>query len=460
MTLKTGIVIMIFIIGYGRAHADLTTIENLNEAQMALAAEIEDICPRLGNRSNPTLLETQLYWACTSFIHTANAIQGSGPDTFALNMSESQLRAVLQEMAHEEATVSGDAFTEVSQTQFSSIASRLRSLRRGGNNALARYRFNINNTLIGSDWTANVTESGNNFTNLSSPLSYYLNGNFNNGDKEETSREHAFDFSTTGLTLGADYRLGGNAFVGTAFGYSNLDLNINYLELEQGTEIGSYDLSLYGTYFVNSAYFNLMLGYGQSSIENRRSIPALAGSSLADLRLISETVSGYTDANTMSFSLNVGNDNSYKSFSLSHYGQLDMRRVYIAEYDEEGVSPLILHVNEETVDSASFILGAQLQHASSLGFGVVTEMIRFEWEHQFENESREVEAYYVYDPFEDKSVFAAPSDDPDQDYFTLGVGLTTVLPMGIQLFAYYENLINLKYYSNQSFAVGFRMENF
>jgi hypothetical protein len=162
----------------------------------------------------------------------------------------------------------------------------------------------------------------------------------------------------------------------------------------------------------------------------------------------------------MSLSLSGGSDNNYKSFTLSHYGLFNINRVYIAEYDEEGDSPLILHVNEETINSSSLVFGGQLQHVSSYGFGVVTEMLRVEWKHEFENESRDIEAYYVYDPFIDKSVFSAPSDDPDRDYFSVGLGMTTVLPMGIQLFAYYENIINLQYYSNQSFTVGIRMERF
>lgn len=451
----------LYVAGHSPARADLTLIQDLNEVQLELAEGIQNICPKLGALSNPTTMETQLYWACTAMIHTSNAIQGEGPDGFSLGLTANELRMILGDIAHEETTTNGDAFTEVSQTQFASVASRLRGLRQGGNRSVSKYRFNINNTLVNSNWITNVTETDNNFAALNSPFSYYINGNFNNGDKEESAREHAFDFNTSGLTLGADYRLGGSGFIGAAAGYSRLNMNIDYLEQDNGTEIDSFDFSLYGTYFVKNAFFNAMFGVGNNGIESRREVPSFSGLSLSSLSLSeNETLFGYTDANALSLSLSGGSDNTLKSLTFSHYGQFDMSRVYIAQYNEEGDSPLLLHVNEEVVDSTSFTLGTQISHVGSYGFGVVTEMLRLEWRHEFENESRKIEAYYVYDPFEEKSLFAAPSDNPDRDFFSLGVGITTVLPMGFQVFAYYENIINLKHYTNQSFTVGIRMENF
>lgn len=440
--------------------ADLRLLEDLNEVQYSLADAIQDICPRLGGETSLDENATQLFWACSAMVHTSNDIQGVGPSDFSLGVTSSELRNLLAQVAHEETTTNGDAFTEISQSQFASIASRLRSLRRGGSRSVTRFRLRDNSTTFSRGWLSNARETDNSLSSFGSPLSYYINGNFNHGDKEETSRENGFNFATSGITLGADYRVGQSIFVGTAVDLSELDLDLAFDDISSGTNISSLNLNFYSSYFVGHTYLNAMVGFGNNDIKNVRAVPSISGIAIDNLSITStESITGNTDANVVSVSLSGGHEDSFKSYSLSHYLQLDASRVYISEYSEQGNSPLLLHVNNETINSSAFTLGTQITHASSFQLGVITEVVRLEWKHQFESEQREIDAYYVYDPFEEKTTFTAPSDKPDQDFFSLGLGLTGVLPYGFQLFAYYENIFDLAYYTNQSITVGIRMDH-
>lgn len=441
------------------AAADLSTLEGLNEAQISVAQAVTKLCANLNVLPSYSDTQIQLLWACNAFIHTANAIQNSGPTTYSLDLTAEQMISVLSELSDEEATANGDYFTEMSKSAFSTIAARLRGLRRGGNKLTYRYQLKVNDFSINTNQLTETKEQS--VTPFNSPWSYYLNGDFNNGNKEQTTREDAFDFMSNGLTLGTDYRLGNNAFIGTALSYSNLDLNIDYKNYDDGTNINTYNLSLYGSLYKGEAYINALFGFGLNQIENTRYVPALTGTSITNLTLSeSVPVTGYTNATAMSLSLSGGSDHPIGPFTLSHYGQLDMSSVTIADYNEEGDSPLLLHVAEENISTFSFTLGTQVNRTDGYSFGVITEFIRLDWRHEFDTQGRSVDTYYVYDSFDDKSTFKAPSDKPDADYYSLGGGLSVVLPRGIQVFAYYEKLFDLQYYDNQFFSLGIRAEKF
>jgi hypothetical protein len=66
--------------------------------------------------------------------------------------------------------------------------------------------------------------------------------------------------------------------------------------------------------------------------------------------------------------------------------------------------------------------------------------LRFEWEHEFEDDSRFINARFVNDPT--RSGFAIETDKADTDYFNLGIGLSAVFSQGRSGYLFYETRLN------------------
>lgn len=452
------------------------TIDGLNESQQSLADGIAAICPTLASDDNAGNLDgkaQQLRQACSAMVVTSKRLQNEtgGDPTSQFNMasitSVEQYRAALSQIAHEESTAHGTSFTETSQKQIGNIGARLRTLRRGGAKFFSAFNLNLKNHRIPVNTLFNAAEdSSPSIFSMNTGLSFYLNGTLAYGAKESTANENGFDFSTNGLTFGSDLQLGTRGFLGFAMGYNNLKSDFSSSTTDEGMENRGYNFSLYGTYYTQFAFVNGVFTLGRNSIENKRTVPLITDTD-PDPAVTSydvtgtETLTGKTTANTLGISVSGGVDSNVGPLSLSHYAQIDYFRVSIDSYDEKGAeSPLLLHVDDESINSLTSVFGVQATLASSTPFGVITDTIRLQWHHQFEDDRRKINANYIYDPYDTKTVFYAPTDNPDRDYFSLGIGVSTVLPMGVQAFAFFEKTLDLEAMSHQAIVVGIRKEKF
>lgn len=68
----------------------------------------------------------------------------------------------------------------------------------------------------------------------------------------------------------------------------------------------------------------------------------------------------------------------------------------------------------------------------------------FEWEHEYQDDSRIVTANFAADPTpSDDTLIKIRTDSPDRDFFNLGFGLSAVFPRGVSSFIYYETVLGL-----------------
>jgi outer membrane autotransporter protein len=68
-----------------------------------------------------------------------------------------------------------------------------------------------------------------------------------------------------------------------------------------------------------------------------------------------------------------------------------------------------------------------------------------------------VAARYVNDPF-NLSNFLIPTNDPDRNFFTLGLGVSAVLTKGMSAFITYERVLGLSHVTANAVVGGVRME--
>jgi outer membrane lipase/esterase len=76
-----------------------------------------------------------------------------------------------------------------------------------------------------------------------SPLSVYVLANGGFGSRSNTPTSLGYNWDAVGGTLGAEYRINPNAFIGAAFDYANPSANLNG---NGSTETNSYQVGVYG----------------------------------------------------------------------------------------------------------------------------------------------------------------------------------------------------------------------
>ncbi|NOY70762.1 MAG: autotransporter outer membrane beta-barrel domain-containing protein [Gammaproteobacteria bacterium] len=458
-----GIVLSVFLyffIHSTASFADLTQISGMNEAQASAGAMIQDICPRMGAiQADLTTSQNALFEKCRALVQTSNEQQESGGSTFSLGYNEAELRDALQDIAHEEVGVNGTVATDTLDNQFSNVASRLNALQSGvRQSGMGGFAFNLGDQQLSgqalykalSNATGGMAGDGDQQRH---GWGYYLNGSFNFGEKDASAREDGFDFDTVGITVGSDYQLSDTVVLGGALGYSQTDANI--INNGGDAESDGYSLSFYGTHFIkNGLYFDAIVSYGNTTYDTSRTI------SFAN-NVVNDTLSGNTDGSHTSVNLGMGQnfEPSNTRWAFSTYGRLAYTHIEIDSYAESSAigSALELAIGEQSIKSMASTLGAQVSHAISTRFAIFVPHLQIEYHHEFKDDSRNLSARYVNDPF-GNTFFNVATDEADKNYFTIGGGFSTVFHNGTQLFAYYETTAGLRDIENNLIVLGLRGE--
>jgi outer membrane autotransporter protein len=277
-------------------------------------------------------------------------------------------------------------------------------------------------------------------------LGLFLNGQGSFGDQQTTSREPGFAFHTAGLTAGGDYRLTNNLILGGAFGYLNTKADLD--DSAGHLTTNGYSLSAYGTYFVaDKIYFDGIATFGWNKYDTDRNI------TFSDT---SATAKGNTDGNQFAFSVNGGYNFTFGPLTVGPSLRVNYIRVHIDSFQERGADIFNLKVDSQKVESLATDLGGQASYAISMPWGVLLPLVRFEWEHEYKGGSRLITGSLVADPVH--TSFAAPTNDPDRNYFNLGAGITATLKRGASAFFYYEAVLGRDHVTNHSFNAGVRYQ--
>ena len=276
-------------------------------------------------------------------------------------------------------------------------------------------------------------------------LGVFVNGIGSFGDQRASSRDPGFDFSTAGLTAGVDYRVIPPLVLGAAFGYASArtDFDAGAGEMSSRT----YSVSVYGSYFLGtSLHLDAIFTYGWNDYDTERNIIAPG---------ISATAKASPSGEQAAVSANAGYDLHVGSLTVGPSLRVTYVNVEVGRYREHGSGGFDLSVRSQTVESLTTALGGEVSYAISVPFGVLTPLVRFEWEHEYKGGSRLVQGIIVSDPAQ--TLFAARTGDPDRDYFNLGVGLIGTFQSGVSAFFYYETILGRDHVTNHLFTLGARL---
>ena len=143
---------------------------------------------------------------------------------------------------------------------------------------------------------------------------------------------------------------------------------------------------------------------------------------------------------------------SYLDIKVDSYTEQDRKR----GADTAEFSGLNLAYEDQDFDSLQSILGVQFTRVFSTSFGVLVPFFSADWRHEFENDSTTVKARYAAQDDGPTFQLNVDSDDPDEDYFELGVGVSAVFANNIQAFVNYSTTVDLENVDAELFTVGIR----
>ena len=282
----------------------------------------------------------------------------------------------------------------------------------------------------------------------SSPLSalgLFVNGQGSFGHQRTTEREPGFDFHTSGVTLGADYRFTPQLILGGAAGYVSTKADLQ----DPGGVFDTRGLSAsaFGTYYVDQFYVDGIATYGWNHYDTKRHIV------FADL---ARTAKGDTDGRQLALSVGGGYDFPLQALTLGLHGRINYVNVAIDKFGERGADLFNLRVDDQKIESLATVLGSQISYAVSMPWGVLMPTVRGEWEHEHKGDGRTIRGSLLADPL--ATALGTRTNDPDRDYFNLGAGLSATFQRGVSAFVYYETVLGRANFTNHSFTGGIRLE--
>lgn len=361
--------------------------------------------------------------------------------------------AVIQQLVPSQLPSQGNYSVELQHNQFMNITSRLVQLRAGATGANASdlslnfdgqplltrgFAYLLSNTRGGG---ASADENPS-----MSRLGMFINGSGSFGDRDTTESELGFDFTTEGISAGADYRITDELVLGGALGYVSNGMDFESSRGDQ--DITGYTLSAYGTWYQSeNTYIDGILSYGTNTFDMTRHIQFGA----TDVK-----AQGDTDGTEMALSVGGGYDFNQDALNFGPFARLNYIKARIDSFEENFAGGLELVYDSQEVDSLTSLIGGQATYVVSTGYGVITPQARFEWAHEFKHDSRYITARFLNDPAAGR--FEIATDDPDRDYFNLGLGVSAVFSQGRSAFLYYEAVVGRDNLSEHSIAAGIRFE--
>lgn len=369
-----------------------------------------------------------------------------------VDISQEQLEQILQGFAYEETTTQGTLHVEVAGSQAANIAARIAELRSGSlglRRAAAPQRnrrtLALDHKTLPQGLNGGAAGSGD------SRLGFFFNGRLDTGDKDATSTETGFDFDGFGLTAGMDYRVTDSTVLGAAIGFGKTEADYQFNAGDM--DVDGYTLSLYGTHYAGAQFYvDGILSYSNNKFESTRRFTTAGGDAL--------TAVGDTDGNVLNAGVGAGWEIQSGATTFGPYIRFNYTEVDIDEFRESGASFWGMAIDGQELESVNGVLGIQFTHALSQSWGVLLPHARLEWVHEFENERRIINARFLGAVQSNTGLtpILQPTDDPDQDYFNIAVGLSAQFGSGAAAFVQYEGVAGLDTINEHALEFGVRFD--
>jgi phospholipase/lecithinase/hemolysin/uncharacterized protein YhjY with autotransporter beta-barrel domain len=180
-----------------------------------------------------------------------------------------------------------------------------------------------------------------------SPLSVYVLANGGFGTRSNTPTSFGYNWDAVGGTLGAEYRINPNAFIGAAFNYANPSANLNG---NGTTDTNSYQVGVYGAWVGAHLFAQGFVGGGVQQYRNTRF-------GVVDVIRSNPTGSSLIAGGKVGYLFDVG-----PFFKIGPIVGATYARAEIKGFTETGDPALVLTIGQQKVDTLVGSAGAQIRY--------------------------------------------------------------------------------------------------
>ena len=178
------------------------------------------------------------------------------------------------------------------------------------------------------------------------PWSFYMQGNGGVSDRQSTVASNGYNLESIGGTIGTEYRINKNAFIGGAFDYSNP--TARQFNNAGTTDANSYQFGIYGAWADAHFFAQGLAAYGWQTYRNTR--PGIV-----------DTITSNPDGTTFVAGGKIGYLFDAGKSQLGPIGGLTYARATIGGYTELGDPVLTLTVGQQPAEALVGSVGVQFR---------------------------------------------------------------------------------------------------
>ncbi|MFT4613229.1 MAG: outer membrane lipase/esterase [Bacteroidia bacterium] len=458
-------------LGIAVSNADNNTALQVNTGD-AVQKTCGQLVPTYGGSTDLNAsAEQSLFIHCGEMVGNANDLNAGQPGGGnSLGFNNEQLAEAMQQLTGEEGVSQGRLATESSNGQFGNIGMRLDAIRSGARATAGGLNVVMNGAPV----------SGGNAGDDGTGWGWFLNGALGTGDRDASTQENEYEYDSYGATLGFDYQFDSGFVAGFALGYTDYEVEFeNVKSFDPATELTNtqagggfdtdgYSLSGYAIGNVGRFYIDGVMSFGQNDYSTERIVRYTAGAGASGTgagSLVNRSMRGETDSDTFTLGASTGTTFDLGAVDLAVSLGISYLDVTVDGYTEKDIaigtdtatfSGLNLAYEDQDFDSLQSSVGFQISKVFSTSSGVILPYVKAEWRHEFENEADTMQARYASQDIGQTFNLNVNTDDPDEDYFEVGLGVSAAFAQNIQAFIDYSTTLDLEDVSAELLTIGIR----
>lgn len=270
-------------------------------------------------------------------------------------------------------------------------------------------------------------------------IAFWTGGAVNFGKMQPGTSDNGIDFTTSGVSFGADKQVASKLTLGLGVGYGHDVSDIG--QHGSRSSVDSYNFAFYGSYQpTDKTYIDAVIGYQWLQFDARRYVTDNGN-----------TVHGSRDGKQLFGSFSIGYQHQTDDMLLTPYGRLDLARATLDGYTETGDSVFALDYQRQTVKTSTATLGILAQWTAKRDYGTWAPQLRAEFGHDMQGSSQ---ATMRYADLINGPLYQATLTGQSRNHTLLGAGVALQMTRGWLLRAEYQNYLDNTSKDNQSILLG------
>ena len=253
-----------------------------------------------------------------------------------------------------------------------------------------------------------------------------------------TANARGYDLATGGFTLGLDYRMTDNFYLGLIASYarSGGDLTDGGRLTVDGGKLG-----LYATYFTGGFYLDAAAQGGYNSIDTKRG--ALQG-----------TARGATDGGEFNALFGAGYDWKRGGLTIGPIANFEYTYLGVDAFREQG-SLVPLAIGSQHSESLRTSVGAKVSYAKKVGDKIIRPELRLAWQHEYGDTAMAIHSRFANCGCDDGFTVTGPAIG--RDSLLIGAGFSALWSERVAIYLFYDGELGRTNYGSHNLSGGVRL---